>query len=181
MKTTGMTVGVMGIVCLVLAVRLAAQTDTAESGKTRVGTYDSRAIAIAYVGTQTFAKSLASLRAESEKAKTAGDQKRGAEMEAQAIEWQKLLHKQGFGTAPVDDILAKIKDQMPEIMMAARVSVIVSKWDKDAMARYKSAEKVDVTSALVDALHPDEKARKGAAEVQKQEPISLKEAENVKD
>ena len=58
---------------------------------------------------------------------------------------------------------------------------IVSKWDKESLAKYKSAEQVDITMALVDAFHPTEGQLKTAIDIQKKTPISLKEAENIND
>ena len=155
------------------------------AAKVRVGIYDSRAIAVAFGGSEAFqastGKQLAALRAEYNEAKAAGNQKRVAELEAQGKAQQVLLHKQGFRTAPVDDILDHIKDKIPGIAKAAGVGPIVSKWDKDALAKYKSAELVDVTMPLVNAFHPIERQLKFAIEIQKQPPISLEEAEKLAD
>ncbi len=74
-----------------------------------------------------------------------------------------------------------IKDQMPEIAKAADVGLIVSKWDKDTLARYKSAELVDVTMALVDAFQPNDRQRQSAIEIQKHEPIPLDKAGKLDD
>ena len=147
--------------------------------KMRVGTYDSRAIAVAFVGSEAFSKWMANLKTESDKAKAEGNQKLVAELEAEAQAQQKRLHKQAFSTAPVDNILEHIKDKMSEIAKAAGVGPIVSKWDKDALAKYKSAELVDVTMALVEALHPNERQLKIAKEIQKNSPIPIEEAEKI--
>ena len=116
-----------------------------------------------------------------DKAKAEGNQTRVAELEAWGKALQIRLHKQGFSTAPVDDILKHIKDKMPEIAKSAGVGPIVSKWDKETLAKYKSAEQVDITMALVDAFHPTEGQLKAAIDIQKKTPISLKEAENIND
>ena len=88
---------------------------------------------------------------------------------------------QGFSTASVDDILKHIKDSLPTIEQKACVDVIVSKWDEKTLAKHKSAKRVDVTIMLVDAFHPNEKQRKSALEIQKATPISLEQAEKIKD
>jgi hypothetical protein len=155
------------------------------AAKVRVGIYDSRAIAVAFGGSEAFqasvGKQLAAMRAEYNEAKAAGNQKRVAELEAQGKAQQVLMHKQGFSTAPVDDILDHIKDKMPGIAKAAGVGPIISKWDKDALAKYKSAELVDVTMPLVNAFHPNERQLKFAIDIRKQPPISLEEAEKLAD
>ena len=180
MKTVK-TIALMGCVASILV----GSAHTEESGtktsdvKIRVGTYDSRAIAVAFVGSEAFNKWMVNLKAESEKTKADGNQKKVADLEAQAAEQQKLLHKQAFSTAPVDNILEHIKDKIPEIAKTAGVGSIVSKWDKDALAKYKSAEIVDVTMPLVEALHPNDRQLKIAKEIQKKSPIPIKEAEKI--
>lgn len=153
--------------------------------KLRVGVYDSRAIVVAFVGSPAYkaadGKKLTEMMAEHERAKADGNQNRVAELEAQGKAQQVLLHKQGFSTAPVDEILKHIKDQIPEIAKAAGVGPIVSKWDKEALAKYKSAELVDVTMALVDAFKPNDRQRKSAIEIQKHDPIPLEKAGKIDD
>jgi len=149
--------------------------------KTRVGIYDSRAVAVAFAGSAAFNRWLGNLKAEHEKAKASGDQKRVAELEAEGAARQRLLHMQGFSTAPVTNILDQIKDKLPAINEKAGVRVLLSKWDKDALARYKDADLVDVTMALVDAFSPSERQRKSAIAIQEHKPISLEEAKQIKD
>ena len=153
MKRLGMMVCVLGTFsCSALADEPAAG---ASGARDRVGVYDSRAIAVAFVGSPAYkatdGKKMAEMMAEHSKAKAEGNQKRVAELEAWGKAQQALLHKQGFSTAPVDDILTHIQDQMPEIAKAAGVGPIVSKWDKVALSKYPSAELVDVTMELAKA------------------------------
>jgi hypothetical protein len=155
--------------------------ETASPTKARVGIYDSRAVAVAFAGSAPFNRWLGGLKAEHEKAKASGDQKRVAELEAEGAAGQRLLHMQGFSTAPVSNILDQIKDQLPALKEKAGVSVLVSKWDKEGLAQYKDAARVDVTMALVDAFSPSERQRKSAIAIQEHEPIPLKEAEQIKD
>ena len=150
--------------------------------RARVGVYDSRAIVVAAVGKdKAFEKWLHRLMAEHKKAEAEGNLKRVEELEAEAMARQKLLHKQGFSTAPVDDILENIKDSFLKIKRKAGVDVIVSKWDKNALAKHKSAELVDVTMMLVDAFDPNERQRKGAIDIQKHTPLSLEQAGKIED
>ena len=153
--------------------------------KVRIGVYDSRAIVVAFFGSEAFkasdGKELADKKAEYDKAKAEGNQARVAELEAWGKALQIRLHKQGFSTAPVDDILKHVKDKMPEIAKSAGVGPIVSKWDKATLAKYMSAEQVDITMALINAFHPTEGQLKAAIDIQKKTPISLKEAENIND
>ena len=153
--------------------------------RTRVGVYDSRSIAIAFVGSAVYkatdGKVLADLKAEYDKAKAEGDRDRMAELEAKGKGQQALLHKQGFSTAPVDGMLAHVKDQMADIAEDEGVEAIVSMWDKEALARYDGAELVDVTMPLVDAFKPNDRQRESAIEIREHPPISLKQAEKIED
>ncbi len=151
------------------------------SEKVRIGTYDSRSVAVAFAGSAVFEKWLGDLKAEYEKAKASGDQKRVKALEAEGAARQRLMHTQGFSTAPVTNILDQIKDKLPTIKEKAGVSALVSKWDKAGLAQYQDADLVDVTMALVDALSPNERQRKSAIDIQKHEPISLEEAQRIKD
>jgi hypothetical protein len=154
---------------------------TAQNETVRIGVYDSRAIAVAWAGTASFNEWMGSLQSEYQNAKAAGDQKRVEELEAEAEARQQLLHMQAFSTAPVDEILAHIEDSVPGIQQEAGVTLLVSKWDTETLANYPSAELVDVTMALVDALHPNEQQRKSAIGIQESEPVPLEEAEKIKD
>lgn len=172
--------------CLLLAMLLVpglvlCACGTAQSAKVRIGVYDSRAVAIAWVGTKPFNEWMGSLQAEWQKAKDAGDQKRVEELEVEAEARQQLMHMQAFSTAPVDDILAYIEDSLPEIKQNAGVTMLISKWDEESLAKYPSAELVDVTMMLVDAFQPSEGQRKSAIEIQESEPIPLEEAEKIQD
>lgn len=149
--------------------------------KERIGIYDSRAVAVAFAGSLVHEKQLRQLMAEHKKAKEAGELETVARLEAEAKARQMKAHKQAFGTAPVDDILAHITNVLPEIQRTADVTAILSKWDKTGLKTHPGAEKVDVTMMLVDAFEPNERQRESAIEIQKHKPISLKQAERSED
>ena len=117
--------------------------------KERIGVYDSRAIAVAFAGSKIFNKW----------------------MFEQKAELQKLMHNQGFSTAPMDNILEQIKDRLPAIKEKAGVGVLVSKWDKDTLAKHPSDEFIDVTRELVGAFNPNGRQRTSVIEIQKHKPI----------
>jgi hypothetical protein len=174
------TMVLMGCVASMLAGSTQASGEPT-AAKVRVGTYDSRSVAIAFVGSESFSKWMGDLKAENDKAKAARDLKRVSEIEAKGSARQKLMHRQGFSTAPVDNILGQIKDRLPAIKEKAGVIDLLSKWDKAGLAKYKDAELVDVTMALVDAFNPNDRQRKSAIEIQKNDPIPLEQAERIKD
>ena len=61
----------------------------------------------------------------------------------------------------------------------ARVDRIVSKWDEEAIAALGSAERVDVTMELVQAMETDERQLKAVRQIGKQPPIPLEELEKA--
>ena len=147
----------------------------------RIGVYDSRSVAIAFAGSDAHKRWMAPLVEEHKKAKAAGDTERARELEAEGRARQRRAHTQGFATAPVDDILKHIEDQLPAIKTQAGVSLLVSKWDKETLKKHRAAEQVDVTPALIDAFNPSEKQRKAALEIQQKKPISIRQAEKIQD
>ena len=147
--------------------------------KVRIGTYDSRALAMAYYRSKAFLRQIEDMRAEYEKAKAAGDEKRVKELESAGSAQQELMHKQGFGTWPVANMLERIKEKMPEIAEQADVEVIVSKWD---IAYQRSGvEFVDVTDRMVEPFDPDEETLRMIKEIQEQNPVSLEELKGNRD
>lgn len=177
------------IVVLALCVSGASAEDlTAKAAqeKPRIGTYDSRVVAMAYCFSPACKAAegvtVAACNAELAKAKASGDKKQVDEVEAKysdLIKTQIRRHKQVFSTAPIDDVLVHIKDQMPEIAKAARVGLIISKWDKKALEEHNGAELVDVTEAMAKALRPPEENLKAALDLRKKDPIPLEQAEKM--
>jgi hypothetical protein len=119
------------------------------------------------------------LRAEYEKAKAAEDEERIKELEVEGPAQQELMHKQGFGTWPVDNILEKIKGKIPEIARQADVDVIVSKWN--IVYQGSGVELVDVTDLMVQPFDPDEETLKIVKDIQTMDPVPLEELKDHQD
>lgn len=183
MKKSTMVLLAGCVAALLGAVGYAADntTNAPAAAKVRIGTYDSRSLAIAYAGSAPFNQWLSGLKSQHDQAKSAGDQKRMAELEAEGKAGQKLLHMQAFSTAPVTNIMDQIKDQLPAIKEQAHVGALVSKWDQAGLAGFANAEKVDVTEVLLDALHPTDRQRKNAIEIQQHAPVPLQQAAHMDD
>jgi len=77
-----------------------------------------------YAGSKFLETAMTEATKEHEKAKAAGDTKRVKELEAWGEKQHRKLHRQGFGRAPVDDILAHVKDKFPEVACKTGVNVI---------------------------------------------------------
>jgi Skp family chaperone for outer membrane proteins len=170
-KSWGKSVFVGVSILAVCAMFLALQPTPT---KVRVGTFDSRAVAIAYARSAMFAPVMKELKDKYEKAKAEKNEQVIKELEAWAPTHHKLQMLQAFSIASVADILEKVKDNLPKAAQEAGVDMIVSKWE----VPYKnpSIETVDVTSHLVKFFNPDEQTLKIIEELSKQPPMPLLEA-----
>ena len=139
--------------------------------KLRVGTYDSRAIAIAYVRSEPVKQLVSNHFEKLNKAKEEGDEKLVKELEALGQAYQQEQHQQGFSIASVADYLEKVKAELPNLAADTGVDIIVSKWE--LVYRNPSIEIVDVTSHLVKLFNPDDRTLKIVEELLKQAPIPL--------
>ncbi len=148
----------------------------------KIGSYDSRSVAIAFMGSEVYKKTrgklLTTKMAEHKKAKEEGDKQKIKELEAWGKAQQQLLHKQGFGTEAVTDILAHISDQLPGIKKKAKVDLLISKWDTKALASHEGVPTVDITLRLIEAFKPTEKQKKSALEIQEKEPVPSAKLKN---
>ena len=92
------------------------------------------------------------------------------ELEAWGPAQQAKLHKQGFGTAPVQDLLKHIKGDIPKIAKEAGVDIIISKWD--VVYQNPSIELVDITNEIVKPFNPSEKTLKSIRSIQTHPPVA---------
>ena len=144
-----------------------------------VGTFDSRAVAIAYVRSDAFDARLKAMRAELSEAQTAGNDARVAELETLGQTMQSAIHQQGFGTAPVDDILATIEERLPAIAEEAGVDVIVSKW---ALAWERpGAAFVDMTRVMAGQFDPDDETLEVIRQVLDSDPVPAEQLSQFDD
>ena len=143
----------------------------------RVGVYDSRGIAIAYVNSEHWSKVLKEKQDELEQAKKDGDAEKVKEIEAWGPAQQAKAHQQGFGTAPVHECFECIKDQIPVVAQKTGVDVIVSKWETDYLS--PDADVVDVTMELAKLFNPREKAYQWIGQLKDDKPISAEELQRL--
>jgi hypothetical protein len=181
MKISGIAGGGLFVLaCLVASTVLAAESPE-ENGvkrKLRVGTFDSRALAVAYAASDANNKYVQGLREQHDKAKEAGDDKRARQIEAEAEAQQQRLHEQGFSTGRVDNIIGLFEDQLPQIAKQAGVDLIVCKWD--IVHRDPAAQFVDVTLLMVKPLNPSEKTLKVMEELAKHPPLPIEKVRKLK-
>lgn len=138
-----------------------------------VGTFDSRAVAVAYLRSQRTKDYLKSQHADLERmlerAREAGDVELVRALDVIGPATQERFHRMGFGTASVDDILARIADRLPRIAREAGVDLIVSKWTLTYVD--PAAHPVDVTERLVMEFEPDEETLRGIRQLVETEPV----------
>lgn len=159
----------IAVVAALSCTLIAGAHSQAPAKKTRVGVYDNRAIAVAFAASKL--NPVGQRTAEYEKAKAASDQKRARELEAWGEAHQRRLHVQGFGRAPVGDLLAYVKDGIPAVAVKASVDAIA--WSYDFTSA--NVEVVDVTDELVLLFDPSQRTLDMVKEVRRHEPADLDE------
>lgn len=140
-----------------------------KSVKLKVGTFDSRAVAVAFFNSEMGRRHAWEWAERYEKAKAAKDETKQQQLEAERQSQRRQIHMQGFSTASVANILDEIKDQIPGIAHEAGVDLIVSKWEIAYQA--PGAELVDVTDLMVKPFHTSEKALGWIQDLKKHPPV----------
>ncbi|HQR08739.1 MAG TPA: hypothetical protein PLN21_18075 [Gemmatales bacterium] len=146
-----------------------AKDSIASSSKVRIGTYDSRSVAIAYAASKY--NPVKVKMEEFGKAKAAGDKAKMKELESWGEEHQRLLHFQGFGRVPVSELLEPVKVQVQELAKKKGLSAITMSCDVVA----DNVEVVDVTEDLVKLYEPTERTLKMANEIRSARQLGLVE------
>ncbi len=157
-----------------LALPAVGLAKTAGQPAFRIGTYDTRAIAVAYAASRF--NPVGGKMKEMQAAKASGDQAKIKELEAWGQAHQRQLHRQGFGRVPVDDLLAHVKERLPEVASRAGVQAIAMQCDWVA----SGAEAVDLTDALVALYEPSARTLGIVKDMKGKAPISLDEIEGHK-
>jgi len=137
--------------CSLVSFPVLAQSESKDK-HLRIGTFDSRTIAIAFFNSRAGQKTMAAVKADYDKAKTANDDKQMKEIRAKMQTRQRRLHEQGFSTGSVINLLQTIKAELPGIAKVAGVDLIVSKWE--VMFQSPGVETVDVTKQLAMLFNP---------------------------
>lgn len=154
-----------------LALPALAPLPAAGQSKPRIGTYDSRAIAVAYAASRF--NPVAGKMKEMQAAKAASDQAKVKELEQWGRSHQRQLHRQGFGRVPVGDLLAHVKDRLPDVAARTGVQVIAMQCDWVA----PGTETVDVTDAIVALYDPSPRTLSIVKDMKGKPPLPLDEIE----
>lgn len=135
----------------------------------RVGTYDTRAIAIAHASSDH--NPVALKMREMKAAQAAGDKQKVRELEAWGQKHQEHLHYMGFSRFPVDELLAPVQGE---------VSGLAQRLDLDLIApfvdyRAGGVEIVDITGDLVAIYKPSDRTLESIRELGKHPPLPPEE------
>jgi hypothetical protein len=166
---TGWATGVMGMLICTMGCGTPKVTDG--TGKTRLGVFNTRVVALAYGRSEEHNAEVKAKMAEHRRAKEAGDKERMAELERRGRESQERMHRQVFGDAPIPDILEKMADKLPEVARSAGVDAIVT----GVHHAGPGVRVVDVTEQMAAVWNPDEKTRELMRELPKHPPVSAEQ------
>ncbi len=145
-----------------------------KAGPPRFGTYDTRAIAVAWAASRH--NPAAGWRAELEKARAAGDRDAVAALERRGRDLQRQLHFQGFGRVPVDDLLAPVAPGVAEVAARHGLAAIAPALDFQA----QDVTVIDVTDDLVALFEPSGRTRTNAARIRRERPVPLVKLADLK-
>ena len=112
-------------------------------------------------------------------ARTVGDTNKFKPLAAQLEQSQERLHLQVFSTAPIDDVLGDMKDQVAQVKKDANISQLISKWDTEGLKKHTDAAQVDVTDQLLAGFKLQPQQVKVLQDLKKQQPLPLAEAEKL--
>jgi hypothetical protein len=146
-------------------------TGFSQGPKTRIGVFDSRAIAIAHANSSEGAAVVAELRADMEKAKAAKNDTQIREINEKGKSYQVLGHLRAFSVGSVAEILERHKSEIDQIAKKAGVAAIVSKFEMPYVG--DGIETVDVTQEMAGMFKMSEQAKKWVADIPNHAPMPM--------
>jgi len=162
----------INIVCMLIVVSGIVLSQQ-ETNKLRIGTFDSRCVAVAYGRSPEFMKEVDSIKTSHYKAKEEGNNELVAELEQLGPTKQVLMHQQVFSNGSINNILEKIKDKFPVLAKNNNVKMILSKWEIPFAD--DSFEYIDITDELVKIFNPDDATQKIIDNIKAMEPIPIEQ------
>ncbi|MCL7965529.1 MAG: hypothetical protein M8857_00325 [marine benthic group bacterium] len=161
-----------GVLALAAASLGMAQEPTQQA--VRIGTFDSRAVALAYYRSPDgIDRMKPEWDQELRDAEAAGDSARVEELKLFMPSFQHLLHQQVFSTGSICNVLRVIEDELPAIAAETSVSVIVSKWELPY--RGPDVEVIDITPQILALFETDQETAGLVAEMKGAEPVPLED------
>jgi hypothetical protein len=140
------------------------------AGILRIGTYDSRAVAIAYGCSDALQEYASKAKKVLDHCVEIGDTRRAQELNDLRELLQIRLKLQTISTAPINDILETVREKLPQVAQQHDVVLIARAADYQDDA---TVELVDVTDALVALFEPDAAALRRIEEFCKHDPVPI--------
>ena len=145
-----------------------AGMDAYSQSKVKIGTYDSRMVAVMFYNSKYF-----NLREEAKKRMEAAKEKNDTvEIENIKKEMplrQRFMHEQAFGKGSVNWIMDQFKDKVSDIAEKEKVNIVVSKWELNYYGQ--GAEFVDLTEKICAIFGSEMDFKKMYSELQMNEPV----------
>src|SRR5690242_20915250 len=104
---------------------MAGDTATTNATPSRVGVYDSRAVAYAWFWSDAHQRELKEQMQTARAARAAGQTNRWQDLNAVLRQQQDEMHREVFSTAPATNALADLRERLPEIEKQAGVAALV--------------------------------------------------------
>jgi len=142
-----------------------------ENNKLRIGTFDSRCIALAYGRSTEFMQLRDSIETLYSKAKEDSNKAIIDEIDQYKPTMQVLLHQQVFSNGSIINIVEKIKEKFPAIAKENKLNMILSKWEISFTDG--SVDLVDITDQLTALYKPDEATKKIIENIKAMEPVPI--------
>jgi hypothetical protein len=167
------SIAILASLCFVSLIFLGSRSQERERVEqtVRIGTYDSRAIAIAYGNSEEGQAAIMSLMKEFRAAKEANNDSLVAALELRGQMHQKLMHMRAFSTAPVDEFFQAHAADVAAIARKAGVEAVVPEfellWHGDVV------KTVDLTEELAAIFHPTEQGMEWAKQTRGGKPLPL--------
>lgn len=158
--------GISRILLLAATAAIALPVAAAEPDASRIGVYESRAVALAWGRSTQHNEANKDLMAEAKKAEAEGNKSALRRLRREGSSRQERLEKQVFGDDRIPDIIARIAYDLPGIQQQTGVARILDRRDAPS-----GVATLDVTSNLVALFHPTEKTLKMIEDIQKHPPI----------
>ena len=154
---------------LIVIILICGQTTFSQVSKIRIGTYDSRLVALAYYNSRDYDKFIADFNRQYKMAETKKDSATIKKMLVRGPVLQRMMNDRIFGKGSVNLILDDYKVRIEAIGKASNVSLIVSKWEIEY--KLQGVELVDLTWKIMAIWNPSEQVMKWAKNGEKEQPI----------
>jgi len=156
-------------VILFLSFTILFTAEASAKDKLRIGTFDSRMVAIYYFRSPDFQKEMGKLMTDFKAAKEKKDTAMIKKLEEKGQLQQRIAHDKGFGRGSVSEIMEKQSESLKELAKKENLAVIVSKWELNYSS--PDVEIVDITLKIMDIFKAPVDVKKMYDEMKGVKPI----------